>query len=140
MACAALRLARFNTKASTTSKSVFQGLPSPAAAAVLMGMVWMFYDQSIQGKDISFLALIITAGTGLLMVSNISYSSFKEIDFHNKVPFIGLLAVVLIFVFASIDPPKVLFSGFLIYALSGPVVSLIRKIRKRGKRAEQKEE
>jgi len=137
MACAALRLARFNTKASITSKSVFQGLPSPAAAAVLMGMVWMFYDQSIPGKDVSFLALIVTAGTGLLMVSNISYNSFKEVDFHNKVPFIGLLAVVLIFVFASIDPPKVLFSCFLIYALSGPVVSLIRKVRKRGQRSEQ---
>ena len=137
MACAALRLARFNTKASITSKSVFQGLPSPAAAAVLMGMVWVFYDQSIPGKDISFLALIVTAGTGLLMVSNISYSSFKEVDFHNKVPFMALLAAVMVFVLLSIDPPKVLFTCFLLYALSGPVVSLIRKVRKRGQRAEQ---
>ena len=82
MACAALRLARFNTKASTTSKSVFQGLPSPAAAAVLMGMVWAFYDQSIPGKDVGFLALIVTAATGLLMFSNISYYSFKDVGFQ----------------------------------------------------------
>ena len=136
MACAALRLARFNTKASSTNKAIFQGLPSPAAAAVLMGMVWMVHDQSIPGKDIGFLALIATSVTGLLMVSNISYYSFKDIDFHNKVPFIALLAVVLVFVFASIDPPKILFACFLLYALSGPVVSLLRKIRKRSQRAE----
>lgn len=137
MACAALRLARFNAKASTTSKAIFQGLPSPAAAAVLMGFVWVVHDQGIDGADVGFLALIITAGTGLLMVSNISYSSFKEIDFHNKVPFIALLAAVMVFVLASIDPPKVLFGCFLIYAMSGPVVSLIRKLRKRGQRVEK---
>lgn len=137
MACAALRLARFNTKASSTDKAVFQGLPSPAAAAVLVGMVWVFFDQSIPGKDVGFLALIVTAGTGLLMVSNISYYSFKEIDFHNKVPFMAMLVVVMVFVFASIDPPKVLFGCFLMYALSGPIISLMRKLRKRSKRSEQ---
>lgn len=137
MACAALRLARFNTKASSTDKAVFQGLPSPAAAAVLVGMVWVFFDQSIPGKDVGFLALIVTVCTGLLMVSNISYYSFKEIDFHNKVPFMAMLVVVMVFVFASIDPPKVLFGCFLIYALSGPIISLMRKLRKRSKRSEQ---
>lgn len=136
MACAALRLARFNTKASNTDKNIFQGLPSPAAAAVLVGMVWVFYDQDIPGKDIGFLALIVTTITGLLMVSNISYYSFKEVDFHNKVPFMALLAVVFVFVFASIDPPKVLFGCFLLYALSGPVISLMRKFRKRGQKVE----
>ena len=140
MACAALRLARFNTKASTTNKSVFQGLPSPAAAAVLMGMVWVFYGLSIPGKDIGFLALIVTAATGLLMVSNISYYSFKDIGFHNKVPFIVLLAVVVVFVFALLDPAKVLFGGFLLYAISGPAVSLLRKLRKRSQRSEQESE
>lgn len=137
MACAALRLARYNTKASSTDKAVFQGLPSPAAAAVLVGMVWVFFDQSIPGKDVGFLALIVTVCTGLLMVSNISYYSFKEIDFHNKVPFMAMLVVVMVFVFASIDPPKVLFGCFLIYALSGPIISLMRKLRKRSKRSEQ---
>lgn len=140
MACAALRLARFNTKASNTEKNIFQGLPSPAAAAVLVGMVWVFFDQSIPGEDVGFLALFITAGTGLLMVSNISYYSFKEIDFHNKVPFMALLAVVMVFVFLSIDPPKVLFGCFLIYAISGPVISLIRKLRKRNQRVESSDE
>lgn len=140
MACAALRLARFNTKASITDKNIFQGLPSPAAAAVLVGMVWVFYDQSIPGKDIAFLALFVTASTGLLMVSNISYYSFKEVDFHNKVPFMALLAVVMVFVFLSIDPPKVLFTCFLLYALSGPCISVIRKIKKRNLRNDNSNE
>ena len=68
-----------------------------------------------------------------MMVSNISYYSFKEIDFKNRVPFVDLLLVVLIYVFASIDPPKVLFAGFLIYALSGPVMTVLR-LRKRRSR------
>ena len=65
------------------------------------------------------------------MVSNISYYSFKEVDFRNKVPFVALLVVVMVFVFASIDPPKVLFGGFAIYAISGPVIGLLRFKRKR---------
>jgi CDP-diacylglycerol--serine O-phosphatidyltransferase len=67
---------------------------------------------------------------GGLMVSNISYYSFKEFDFKNRVPFVTLLVVVLVYVFASIDPPKVLFAGFLVYALSGPVLTLLRRRQK----------
>lgn len=131
VAGAALRLARFNVRASSTSKKYFQGLPSPAAAAVIVGMVWVFFDQGIEGRELAPVALVITIAMGLLMVSNVSYYSFKEIDFHNKVPFVAILAIVLVFVFASIDPPKILFGSFLIYALSGPVISVIRRIRKR---------
>ena len=68
-----------------------------------------------------------------MMVSNISYYSFKQIDFHNKVPFMAMLVVVMIFVFTSIDPPINLFGGFMIYALSGPVISIYRRIKKRGR-------
>jgi CDP-diacylglycerol--serine O-phosphatidyltransferase len=135
VAAAALRLARFNTRASSTDKRYFQGLPSPAAAAVVAGMVWVFFDQGVAGKEIAPLALAMTAMAGILMVSNISYYSFKGVDFHNKVPFVAMLVIVLIFVFASIDPPMVMFGFFLLYALSGPVVSIIRRFRKRTRTA-----
>jgi CDP-diacylglycerol--serine O-phosphatidyltransferase len=134
VAAAALRLARFNTRASSTDKRYFQGLPSPSAAAVVVGMVWVFFDQAVTGKDVAPLALVVTTMAGILMVSNISYYSFKGIDFHNKVPFVALLIIVLIFVFASIDPPTVLFGFFLLYALSGPVTSAIRRLKKRSQR------
>ncbi|MDH5470431.1 MAG: CDP-diacylglycerol--serine O-phosphatidyltransferase, partial [Gammaproteobacteria bacterium] len=82
---------------------------------------------------------VFTIAMGLLMVSNIRYFSFKEFGFKNRVSFVALLLVVLVYAFASIDPPKVLFAGFLIYAISGIVYTLIgvrarRKERKRGER------
>lgn len=131
VACAALRLARFNTKASSTDKRYFQGLPSPAAAGVVVGFVWACFDLGIDGSEVPFFALPIIAFAGIMMVSNISYYSFKDIDFQNKVPFVAMLVVVLIFVFAAIDPPKALFGCFMIYALSGPVVSILRRFKKR---------
>jgi len=133
VASAALRLARFNTKASNTDKRYFQGLPSPAAAAVVVGFVWACFDNGIKGDEVAIIALPIIVFAGLMMVSNVSYYSFKNVDFHNKVPFVAMLVVVMVFVFAAIDPPIVLFSGFMIYALSGPVVSIIRRFRKRAR-------
>lgn len=135
VAAAALRLARFNTRASSTDKRYFQGLPSPAAAAVVAGMVWVCFEQGITGKSVAPLALVVIAMSGILMVSNISYYSFKGVDFHNKVPFVAMLVIVLIFVFASIDPPTVLFGFFLLYAMSGPVTSVLRRLRKRTRTA-----
>jgi CDP-diacylglycerol--serine O-phosphatidyltransferase len=79
-------------------------------------------------------ACVLVILMGGLMVSNLRYYSFKEIGFKNRVPFVGLLVVVLVYVFASIDPPKVLFTGFLIYALSGPVLTLVRVRRSRAAR------
>lgn len=131
VAAAALRLARFNARASVTDKRYFQGLPSPAAAAVVAGMVWVFFDLGIAGAEVAPFALAVIAMSGILMVSNISYYSFKGIDFHNKVPFVAMLVIVLVFVFASIDPPTVLFGFFLLYALSGPVIGIVRRFRKR---------
>ena len=139
-ACAALRLARFNTRASSTDKRYFQGLPSPAAAAVVIGMVWVCFDAGIAGADVAYLALPLIVIVGALMVSKISYYSFKDVDFHNKVPFFVMLIVVLVFVFASIDPPVALFSCFFLYALSGPLISLLRRFRKRAHRIESADE
>jgi CDP-diacylglycerol--serine O-phosphatidyltransferase len=126
---AALRLARFNAQIGTAEKSYFKGLPSPSAAAVLAGFIWIGADHGVAGGNVVYIAFVITVLTGGLMVSNVRYNSFKEFDFKNRVPFVGLLVVVLVFVFASIDPPKVLFTVFLIYAISGPVLTLAR-IRK----------
>ncbi len=133
VASGALRLARFNTRASNTDKRYFQGLPSPAAAAVVVGFVWACFDNGIKGEDVSIIALVIIVFAGVMMVSNVSYYSFKDIDFKNKVPFMAMLIVVMIFVFAAINPPITLFACFMLYALSGPVISIMRRFRKRSK-------
>lgn len=133
VASAALRLARFNTKASSTDKRYFQGLPSPSAAAVVVGFVWVCHDNGIEGDSVALFALGLIVFAGLMMVSNVSYYSFKDIDFQNKVPFVALLVVVMLFVFAAINPPVTLFGCFMIYALSGPVISLLRRFRKRSR-------
>lgn len=132
-ACAALRLARFNVKASNTDKRYFQGLPSPAAAAVVVGFVWACHDKGLSGESVALYALPLITFAGLLMVSNISFYSFKDIGFHNKVPFFAMLIVLMIFVFAAVDPPITLFACFMLYAVSGPLISLLRRFRKRGR-------
>jgi CDP-diacylglycerol--serine O-phosphatidyltransferase len=128
---AALRLARFNSQVAVADKHYFQGLPSPSAAAVLAGLVWVGADMQVSGRDLLIPGFVLTLLGGLLMVSNLRYYSFKEFDFKNRVPFVVLLLGVMIFVFASIDPPKVLFAGFLIYVLSGPALTVwgLRKRR-----------
>lgn len=131
-ASGALRLARFNAQVATAEKRYFKGLPSPSAAGVLAGLVWVGADLGVSGDDLVLPAFVLTIGMGLLMVSNIRYYSFKEFNFKNRVSFVAILAVVLVYAFASIDPPKVLFSGFLIYAISGIVYTLagVRRRRK----------
>lgn len=131
VACAAIRLARFNTQLGNNEKRYFIGLPSPSAAAVMVGMVWVFHDLDVHGKLIQIPALLITVGTGLLMVSNIKFRSFKDFDIKNKVPHTAVLIMVLIFALTAIDPPKVLFLAFLLYTISGPAGWLFRKMRKR---------
>jgi CDP-diacylglycerol--serine O-phosphatidyltransferase len=130
----ALRLARFNTQVGRADKRYFQGLASPAAAAVVAGLVWVGQDYLVDGRSISILAFVVTILAGLLMVSNVRYRSFKDLDLKGKVPFVAILAVVLVFVLISIDPPQVLFGVFALYALSGPVVTLVKLRRKRAER------
>ncbi len=132
----ALRLARFNTQLGHSDKRYFVGLACPAAAAVMAGLVWVGDDLGFSGNRLLWLAFVVTIGCAALMVSNILYASFKQIDLKGRVPFVAILAVVLVFVFASIDPPKVFFTAALCYALSGPVLSLWRR-HQRSRRREQ---
>ncbi len=133
----ALRLARFNTQVATADKRYFQGLASPAAAAVIAGLVWLGQDYQFEGRSIAILALLITVAMGVLMVSNVRYRSFKDLDLKGKVPFVAVLVVVLVFVLVSIDPPQVLFAVFFLYAASGPVGTLISLRRRRAERRAQ---
>ncbi len=131
---AALRLARFNTQVGILDKRYFQGLPSPAAAAVVVGLVWVGDEIGADGLELAFPALVLTLAAGILMVSNIRYYSFKEVDFVRRVPFVTILLVVMAFVLISIDPPKILFGVTLAYLLSGPAHTLYRLRRHRAQR------
>lgn len=130
VACAALRLARFNVQIGKVDKRFFVGLPSPASAALMVGMVWVFHDLDVTGRNLQIPALLLTLVAGLLMVSNVSFYSFKDFDLRNRVPFVAVLVVVLVFALTTIDPPKVLFGVFLSYALSGPVLWAWRRWRR----------
>ena len=123
-AAGALRLARFNTQVLVADKRYFQGLPIPAAAGVLASMVWLCVDSEILGDVVSMMTAILAIIIAILMVSNVRYYSFKEIDLKGRVPFVAILLVVLAFVGISLDPPKVLFLIFFCYALSGPILTL----------------
>ncbi len=123
MACAALRLARFNTQRDNTS---FTGLPSPSAAAIVASLIWVLNDYRIPeepaGMLASLLVAFVVAATGLLMVSNFYYLSPKGLMFKGRVPFMTMVFVVLIFALILIDPPRVLLAVFGAYALSGPLL------------------
>lgn len=123
-AATALRLARFNSTLQTQDKRYFQGLPCPSAAGLIAAMVWVAHDYGMPGQKLWVIAAIVTLITGALMVSTIHYYSFKEIDLKGHVPFVAVLAVLLIFICVSIYPPLVLLVGFGLYVLSGPIISL----------------
>lgn len=133
-ACAALRLARFNTQIGKVDKRFFVGMPSPTAAALMVGIVWMFQDSGVAGRSLQMPTLLATVIIGLLMVSNFSYYSFKDINLRGRVPFVVMIAVALGFVLITIDPPKVFFTFFVLYGLSGPVIWVMRQIRRRQRR------
>lgn len=133
-ACAALRLARFNVQVGIADKRFFQGLASPSAAALMILMVWVSDDMGVNGSDLHLLAACVTIISGLLMVSNFTYYSFKEFGTRKRVPFVALLVLVFIFVFTSLDPPKILLLGFSLYALSGPGYAAFRWFRKRSRK------
>jgi CDP-diacylglycerol--serine O-phosphatidyltransferase len=126
----ALRLARFNTQLKTADKRYFQGLPSPAAAAIPAGFIWICIEYSYDMEIFKYVALLLIISTGLLMVSNFRYSSFKEIDLKGKVPFFVAIAVMLGISFVMAQPQVMLFLLFLGYAISGPAVTLIMRKRK----------
>ena len=120
---AALRLARFNTNIGSVDKRFFQGLPSPAAAALIAGFVWLAIDNKVPVNSfwLPWVAFVLTIYAGMTMVSNAPFYSGKALDVRHRVPFVAILAVVLVFVLVSSDPPLVLFGLFILYGLSGYV-------------------
>lgn len=126
-ACAALRLARFNIQRGGAAESkVFFGLPSPAAAGLVIGFVWTGADFGIDGETLVIPVLLVTIAAGALMVSSIRFHSFKDLNISGRVPFTYILILVLGFMLISLDPPRVLFLCFLGYAVSGPLLAVLR--------------
>ena len=136
VACAALRLARFNTQIDDTDKNYFTGLASPAAACIIASMVWVCHDLGLVGEnlphELAIIVGILTATVGFLMVANFPYYSFKGIDFRGRVPFVVIFLVVLVFGLVTVDPPSIFLITFLAYAASGPILA-IHRWRKKGR-------
>ncbi len=122
--CAALRLARFNANIGVVDKRFFQGLPSPAAAALIAGFVWLVIDNKLPVKELwmPWVAFGITLYAGLSMVSNAPFYSGKALDVRYRVPFGMMVLVLVLFVLVSTDPPVALFALFVAYAISGYVL------------------
>jgi len=116
---AALRLARFNTQLSTADKRWFTGLPSPAAAALVAGMIWVLNDYQVRGGDVKFIAAMLTIFAGITMVTNVRFYSFKDINLRRAVPFWVVLMLVMALLLISIEPSHVLWGLMLIYGVSG---------------------
>lgn len=130
VACAALRLARFNTQIDDTDKNYFTGLASPAAACIIASTVWVCHDLGLVGenlpRELAIVVGILTATVGVLMVANFPYYSFKGVDFRGRVPFVAILMVVLVFGLVTVDPPSIFLVTFLAYAASGPLLAVHR--------------
>ena len=130
IASTAIRLARFNSRNQTTDKKYFMGLASPAAAAILICYVWLMQDLRVDIQSYVTLTVILIVSLSILMVSNIAYMSFKDINFRQKIPYIMLFVISLAISFISFDPPKVLFIFFLFYGLSGPGLYFYRRFKR----------
>jgi len=129
----ALRLARFNTNIEVVDKNNFQGLPSPAAAALIASFVWVMLDNHFTGQEVRWYACALTIFAGVTMVSNLKFYSFKSINMRKSVPFIVIFLFALFFILVSVDPPIILFALFVGYGLSGFVMSLL-EWRRQGKK------
>ena len=132
-ACAALRLARFNVNTGVVDKRFFQGLPSPAAAALVAGFIWLMTDAGISGMEVRWVTFGLTLYAGLTMVTNVPFYSFKDIQMKKSVPFAVIVLIALGIAVINIYPPAVLFSVFVVYGISGYVIYGWRKAR--GQRA-----
>jgi CDP-diacylglycerol--serine O-phosphatidyltransferase len=127
---AALRLARFNTQLSVADKRWFTGLPSPAAAALVGGMIWVFNDYQVKGGDVKWFAAAITVYAGVTMVSNVKFYSGKDINLRRAVPFSVVLAIVVALLAITIEPPIVLWGVMLAYGVSGYVWWVVQRWRR----------
>ena len=136
-ACAALRLARFNVNTGVVDKRYFQGLPSPAAAALVAGFIWLMTDAGVQpGTDgwlqwetVTWITFVFTLYAGLTMVTNVPFYSFKDVQLKKSVPFAAIVLIALAIAVINIDPPSVLFGVFVLYGLSGYTVYAWRKAK-----------
>jgi CDP-diacylglycerol--serine O-phosphatidyltransferase len=128
-ACAALRLARFNVNTGVVDKRYFQGLPSPAAAALVAGFIWVATDLDISGASQAWPMFVICLYSGLTMVTNVPFYSFKDIQMRRSVPFVVIVLIAIGIAIINIHPPIVLFGIFIIYGLSGYVVYFWRKAK-----------
>jgi CDP-diacylglycerol--serine O-phosphatidyltransferase len=132
-ACAALRLARFNVNTAVVDKRFFQGLPSPAAAALATGFIWIMTEYGVKPYDVAWVMFGVALYSGLTMVTNVPFYSFKDISMKKSVPFAVIVLIALGIAIINIDPPVVLFAVFVVYGLSGYALYFWRKAR--GQRA-----
>jgi CDP-diacylglycerol--serine O-phosphatidyltransferase len=138
MSCAALRLARFNVQLGTVDKRFFVGLQSPVAAGLVTFSVWVAAKYDVDpGMAVAVLTALLTALTGLLMVSNYRYYSFKEIHFKGTVPYVVFLMAVVLLVVIAQKPHEVLLVMCLFYVASGPLMALYRKLNSRRRKTDQ---
>jgi CDP-diacylglycerol--serine O-phosphatidyltransferase len=136
-ACAALRLARFNVNTGVVDKRWFQGLPSPAAAALVAGFIWLMTEWGKRGGEVLYLSwtqitwitFAFTLYAGLSMVTNAPFYSFKDVQMKKSVPFVVIVLIALGIAVINIHPPTVLFGLFVAYGLSGYVVYAWRKAK-----------
>jgi CDP-diacylglycerol---serine O-phosphatidyltransferase len=128
-ACTALRLARFNVNTGVVDKRYFQGLPSPAAAALVAGFIWLMTELGIKGQDVPWVMFGFALYAGLTMVTNVPFYSFKDIQMKRSVPFVVIVLIALGIAVINIDPPTVLFGVFVVYGLSGYVLYGWRRIK-----------
>jgi len=128
-ACAALRLARFNVNTAVVDKRYFQGLPSPAAAALVTGFIWVATDMGVAGAELAWPMFVTALYAGLTMVTNVPFYSFKDVHMKRSVPFAVIVLIAIGIAVINIDPPIVLFGIFVAYGLSGYVVYAWRKAK-----------
>ena len=129
ISCAALRLARFNVNTTVVDKRYFQGLPSPAAAALVMGVIWLMNEMDYQGADMAWAMFAFCLYSGLTMVTNAPFYSFKDVRMKKSVPFAVIVMLALTIAVINIHPPIVLFALFVMYGLSGYVLYAWRRAK-----------
>jgi CDP-diacylglycerol--serine O-phosphatidyltransferase len=142
VACAALRLARFNTQVGVAEKSHFQGLASPAAAGTLVFTMWFFMDNGVAGQSVRWLIFFEIIVLGILMFSRVRYYSFKTGPSGDKVPALWIFLAVLIIVLLALDPPIMGMIFGSAYVLSGLLITVAGRRNwklKRDKRPRKKD-
>jgi CDP-diacylglycerol--serine O-phosphatidyltransferase len=135
-AAVALRLARFNTQLEIADKRYFQGLACPSAAALIASWVWVCHEYHLNWVVLPYLTMVLGVAAAFLMVSNIRYQSFKQIDFKGKVSFLSILGMVVVFIGVALNPSIILFLLSFGYAISGPAQTLyvkgkVRRMRRK---------